>query len=276
MGPEECRAGVHLVVEDLRLPDQLAALGVEGVDVVVVAGVDDQVAVDGHVPVVVGQAPHDLGDVLGDVAAVLPPQVAGHGVDGLHVVPRVRHEQHAAVGQRGPLLRALGQGSGPHELQVADVVAVHLVERAVAPAVLRAAPHEPVARRRVLEHGVGDGHETLIFDGLRRHEGRERHEGKHHKQESKTLSEHRTLPGSEVRRFKLWQRPCAAPVPCRGMTHDRARFHPVGSVPATVVTAGGTCPRLGSRRGSTLSDNAPGSAPDGRGTGSPVRQLSPA
>ena len=125
-----------------------------------------------------------------------PPQVAGHGVDGLHVVPRVRHVEDAAVGQRGPLLRALGQGPGPHELQVADVVAVHLVERAVAPAVLRTAPHEPVARRRILEHGVGDGHEAGILAGLpRRRDRRERHEGKHHEQESKTLSEHRTLPG---------------------------------------------------------------------------------
>ena len=37
-----------------------------------------------------------------------------------------------------------------------------LVQRAVAPAVERAPPHEPVAQRRVLEHGVGDENEVVL------------------------------------------------------------------------------------------------------------------
>ena len=158
---------VHLVVENLRLPGQLAGHGVEGIDVVVVARIDDRHAVNGHVPVVLRKAAHDLGDVVRNVAAVLPQQVAGHGVDRLQVIVRVRHEQHAAVRQRRPLLGPRRQGPRPYQLQIADVVAIHLVERAVAPTVLRAAPHQPVARRRILEHGVGDGNESGIFTELR-------------------------------------------------------------------------------------------------------------
>ena len=49
--------------------------------------------------------------------------------------------------------------------QVADVVAIDLVQRAVAPAVESAPPHEPVIGRRGLQHRVGDGNE--LGRGLR-------------------------------------------------------------------------------------------------------------
>ena len=117
-----------------------------------------QVAVDGQVRVVVGQAAHDLGDV----APVRPEQVAGHGVDGLQGGPSGSACRGRRRRPRGPLQGALGQGSGPHQPQIADVVAVHLVERAVAPAVLRAGPHEPVARQRILAHGGGCLRPSLV------------------------------------------------------------------------------------------------------------------
>ena len=172
--------GVHGVVEDLGLPDQLAGAGVDGVDVVVVARVDDAGAVDGDVAVHADQAPDVVVDVVGEVAAVLPAQVAGHRVDGLDDVVRVRHVEDAAVGDGRALLAAGGEGARPHHAQVADVVAVDLVEGAVPPAVEGAAPHEPVAVGRVREHGVGDGHEVVaglrggVRDEDRRDDGRRR------------------------------------------------------------------------------------------------------
>ena len=49
----------------------------------------------------------------------------------------------------------------PREAQSADVPAVDVGERAVAPAVERAPPHQPVAVIGRLEHGVGDGRESV-------------------------------------------------------------------------------------------------------------------
>ena len=76
------------------------------------------------------------------------------------------HVHHAAVGERGDLLRALRQGARPRQLQLADVVPVHLVEGAVAPPVEGAPPHRPVGGVGVLEHLVGDRHEVARGLGL--------------------------------------------------------------------------------------------------------------
>ena len=161
--PRGLRRRVDPVVEDLRLPHLLAGLRVESEDVVVRAGVDDVAAVDGHVPVGLEQVGEDvLLHVLRHLAPVLPDEVAGDGVDRLDDVARVRHVEHAPVGQRCPLLAARPERARPDHPQVADVVPVDLIERAVAPAVLRPAPHQPVAGRRVLQHGVGDGHEPVV------------------------------------------------------------------------------------------------------------------
>ena len=96
------------------------------------------------------------GDCRGGTPTCRSP---GHGVDGLDHVAGVRHVEHAAVGQRRPLLAARGEAPRPDEAQVAHVLTVHLVERAVAPAVRGAAPRQPVGRRRVFEHRVGDRRE---------------------------------------------------------------------------------------------------------------------
>ena len=64
---------VLAVVEDLRLPGQPARRRVEGEHVVVVARVDDQVVVDGKVPVALGEdADDELLEVVRPRAAVLP------------------------------------------------------------------------------------------------------------------------------------------------------------------------------------------------------------
>ena len=172
-GPRALQGGMRLVVEDPGLPRQLAGRRVEGEDEAVGAGVDDAVGVDGEVAVGGGEAAG--GGVLGQVAAVLPEEVAGGGVDGLDDVARVRHVQHAAVGEWRRLLAAGSHTARPREAQVADVLAVDLVQGAVAPAVERPPPHQPVGRRRILQHGVGDGDE--IGGGLRPGDGRGRGHG---------------------------------------------------------------------------------------------------
>ena len=158
--------GVHLVVEDHRLPDHLAGQSVEREDVVVDAGVDDQVAVDRDVPVVLGQeAANVLRCVVWNLAAVLPDQVAGCGVECLDHIVWVRHVEDAAVGEGRPGLAAVVERPRPDHAEPADVLRRDLVERAVAPAVRRASPGQPIIRRRVLEHLVGDRDEGVVGTG---------------------------------------------------------------------------------------------------------------
>ena len=158
--------GVHPVVEDPRLPHQAAGRGVEREDVVVGARVDDRVAVDGDVAVG-GRDGDVLLEVVGAVPAVLPDQVAGDGVDGLDDVARVGHVQDAVIDQRRPLLGSLRHPPGPDHAQRADVGAIDLVQRAVAPAVERAPPHRPVRRVRILQHRIRDRREAVVLGGGR-------------------------------------------------------------------------------------------------------------
>ena len=182
---------IHPVVEDLGVPDHLAGLRVQREDVVVHAGVDDQLAVDGDVPVGLDQTPdHVFTQVVRAVAGVLPDQVAGHRVYRLNDVARVRHEQHAVPDQRRPLLAARCERTRPDHPKVGHVVAVHLVERAVAPAVERSAPHQPLVGARVLQLGVGDGPDAILFLCEGRWPGRDGQGG-----QEAARDEHRSEPG---------------------------------------------------------------------------------
>ena len=116
----------------------------------------------------VGRREHVVLGVVRDLAAVLPEKVAGDRVDGLDDVARVRHVQHAVVGERRPLLRARLQRARPDHAQVADVLARDRVQRAVAPSVERPAPHHPVRRIGVLQHRIGDRDEALALRPVRR------------------------------------------------------------------------------------------------------------
>ena len=176
------------VVEDPRFPGDLAGRNVEAEHVVVVAGVDDEAVVDRDVAVVARVAADEVVDVLRQIAPVRPLQVAGHRVDRLDHVARLRHVEDAFVGQRRALLPSGGQRARPDHAQVAHVVPVDLVQRAVAPAVERPAPRQPVAGGGVLEHGVRHRHEPVRGLGLRggwdRRDG-DRGDGQKHRQDER-------------------------------------------------------------------------------------------
>ncbi len=158
--PGTLMGGVHPVVEDLGLPDELAGRRVEGEDVVVRARVDDQPAVDGEIAVDLHQHAEEVfRRVVRPLPPVLPDEVAARRVERLDDVARVRHVHHAVMDERRSLLQARSKRARPDHAQRPHVVAVDLVERAVAPAVERAAPHQPVFGCRRLEHRVGDRNE---------------------------------------------------------------------------------------------------------------------
>ena len=126
--PRRLQGRVHGVVEDLGLPDHVAGDRVEGHQVVVAGGVEQQAVVDGDGPLGGGQPAHVLAEIVGQIAPVLPDEVPGRRVDGLDDVAGVRHVEHPAVGEGRALLAAPVQGAGPHQAQVAHVAAVDLVE----------------------------------------------------------------------------------------------------------------------------------------------------
>ena len=173
--PRALQRGMRLVVEDSRLPHLPAGGRVEGKDIAVGAGVDDAVRVDGEIAV--GGRKTAGGGSFRQIAAVLPDEVAGGRVDGLDDVAGVRHVEHPAVGQRRPLLAAGPHAARPDHAQLADVIPRDPVQGAVAPPVEGPPPHQPVGRRRRLQHGVGDRDE--VAGGLRASDGRGRRQGQH-------------------------------------------------------------------------------------------------
>ena len=99
------------IVKDLRVPDQLARSRVEGEDMVVVAGIDNQPAVDGQITVVGAEAADVAGNVVGKVAAMLPDEVAAHRIDRLNDILRVGQVQHSVVDQWSRLLATLAHAT---------------------------------------------------------------------------------------------------------------------------------------------------------------------
>ena len=224
-GTGAVRRGVGAVVEDAGLPDQLAGRRIESEGEVVGARVDDQAVVDREVAVGDGEPPDVVVDVLGQVAPVLPHEVAGRGLDGLDDVAGVRHVEHPAVGEGGALLAAGRQGTRPRQAQIADVRPVDPVEGAVAPGVQGSPPHQPVLRRGVLEHGVG--HRGEVGDCRRLRRGRRQRCGRSlgcGRRRCESPSEHgqrcaqrRPRPDREQRRRR------ADPGPCHWLASSSAR-----------------------------------------------------
>ena len=154
-----------LVVEDLCLPGNLPGRGIEPEHVVVVACVDDEPVVDRNVPVVASIAAYIVVDIVGEIATMRPLQIAGHGIDSLDDVARLRHIQDAVVGQRRPFLPPGRERSRPDHPELIHVLPGDLIQRAVAPTVERPTPHQPVVGRWTLQHRVR--HWNELGGGLR-------------------------------------------------------------------------------------------------------------
>ena len=150
-------------VGDLGLPDDLAGARIERHDVRVGGVQDDPVLVDRDAAVRPAAAPRGR-----KLPAILPQQVAGGGVERLHDVAGTGQEHHPVVHDRRGLLRPRLHRPGPDQTEIADVAAGDLLQRAVAPPVLRPAPVQPALRRRVGQQRVGDRTDGGRLTGRRR------------------------------------------------------------------------------------------------------------
>ena len=145
--------GLVLVVVDLGFPAHLAGLCVERHEEAVVRVVEDQVLEDRDAfrsrPL---RPADDVGRLLRDLAPVLPEEIAVGGVDRQHAGARAHHV-HDALGDDRRRFRGAGPESArPCHLELADIAAIDLVERAEALLVVGSIEHQPVARRRIDQH----------------------------------------------------------------------------------------------------------------------------
>ncbi len=134
----------------------LAGDGIEGDEAAVVGGHVDLVAVDRGVAHGTKAADRIRPDL------VLPDQIAGGGIERLHHVAGVAEIHDAVVHERHRLVRAgIVHRPAPGQAQLLDVVFLDLFERAVAPRLVVAPRHQPVAGRRIAQHRIGHRHVVL-------------------------------------------------------------------------------------------------------------------
>ena len=143
-------------VEHLRFPHELAGLRVERVDEVVRARVDDRrCPTSRSCGSSCGRTPSGA---CGWYSQIRSPVVAS---TAWMLSPGFGMIHHAVVHERRAFLVARADEPRVQTIRSrATLRAIDLVERAVAPAVERAPPHQPVARIRLLQHRVGHRHGT--------------------------------------------------------------------------------------------------------------------
>ena len=93
------------IIEDERLPNQLARARIERVCVAVGPVVENQVIVDREIAIR-RKRRQVLADVLGDAPPILPKQITRRRVEALRDVIRIRKEHHAVVHERRAFLIA--------------------------------------------------------------------------------------------------------------------------------------------------------------------------
>ena len=157
-----CGGGVTgLVVLHLFLPDHLAGVLVQGDDFGVQGFEDHQVVVQGGAAVnhvAAGQ------DAVGQTVLVLPQLLAGLDVQGIDAGIGTGHEHLAVMHNRLGFLAALlfaTEGEGPHGHQIADILGVDILQRAVTLAGLTEAGGDDVVGRRGVVQDVCIGHDSV-------------------------------------------------------------------------------------------------------------------
>ena len=170
-----------LVIVDGGVPHDRARLGVEGDEVRIDRRDVHPVPPERHAPV--GRV--ELQQILGQLLLVAPEEVTGLRPQRDDLLLGRRDEHHAVVDD-GRRLMALGDAGGeaPHRHQLLDVRGRDLLERAVSPAAVVAAVHQPVLRLRIEEPLLG--HRVVAPDALRCEHRRPEHgeRGTDHSQRS--------------------------------------------------------------------------------------------
>ena len=142
------------VVANRRLPDELARARLERNHACIVGGEKELVLVDRDASRAVRRR---------HPQTMLPNQVALAGVERLQHVTLIHQIHDAVVHERRRLVPppTIRHRPDPGQPEILDVARRDLREGAVAPRLIIAANHQPVAGRRVLQHLIGHRNEVL-------------------------------------------------------------------------------------------------------------------
>ncbi len=96
---------------------------------------------------------------------IAPEDIAGLRIERNHLTSRSGYEHRTVIDQGSGFMHArLAGNSRPDQAQLRHVARVDLIERAIAPAVIGAANHQPIAFARVFQALRGDGRIILQED----------------------------------------------------------------------------------------------------------------
>jgi hypothetical protein len=156
VGDERCER--HVVAEsilfDRRRPDFLTGARIERHQYGLACREEDLVAVQRYATA--GRMAQD--DALRQTSPVSPQLRARHGIDRDDLIARRRHEHHTVVDNRRRLMAVGRVGrEDPHRLQPCHVGRGDVGERTIAPPIVGAPHHQPVAVLRFLEPRGRDG-----------------------------------------------------------------------------------------------------------------------
>ena len=151
--PGTLHGAVGLVIENFRFPHQVARARIKRKHIPINARIDDQVVINRNISIV--RPLTRIAHIVWNLTAVLPQQITRHRIDRLNHIPRIGHVEHAIVGQWRSLLATGRECARPHQLQVTDILRGDLVQGTITPAIKCSAPHKPVFRSGVLQHGIG-------------------------------------------------------------------------------------------------------------------------
>ena len=129
------------------LPALLAGAGVQADHVAVGRGVENYVLINGE-----RFGARGAGGGRWNLALVLPDEIAIGGVERFDDGARFHQVHDAVVHDRNGFAGARAQAARPGHAELADVGAIHLLQRAEALRVVGAAVHQPVVRAGMQEH----------------------------------------------------------------------------------------------------------------------------
>ncbi len=164
----------HLVIGDGGIPQHGPGFHIECHDVIIRSRHEQLLAIEAEIASDV--QPH----ITRKQPRVLPEQIARSGVQGLHDITVTGDENHSIVLQRRRLVPTVWERPRPGHPQLIDVALRDLLQWAETVIIVRATPGQPLARRGLLQHLVGDGSHLVQRIGKdhgchRRSQGRQRH-----------------------------------------------------------------------------------------------------
>ena len=146
--------GALLIVGHFGFPNHVPRFRCQRHQVSIRCAQKDFILIDGDIP------GDDVADVFRQLSTVLPDQFPCSGIEGLHHVAGMGKVHHSLVDDGFLLLRPILHRPRPGQAQLGNILAIHLLQRAVSAGAVIATPSQPISWIGILKDGVGDRNEV--------------------------------------------------------------------------------------------------------------------